>query len=74
MVSAANDARLPVLSADEEHWAEVLAVERLYGARAHVHVAERIGTCALAGHVGGVERWRGIAHRLDRLVRARAPQ
>jgi hypothetical protein len=54
---------------DQERRAEALMVHRLYGERACVHVAERIGALALAGDMAGVERWREIARRLDQLLR-----
>lgn len=43
-------------------------VNRIHGARAPLHVAERIGALALAGDMAGVERWREIAERLDQLT------
>lgn len=54
---------------DREIWACVLAVERRYGDRAPVHVAERIGALVLDGDSEGVEAWQAIAVRLDQLRR-----
>lgn len=50
--------------------AEALAVDRVYGDRAPLYVADRIGALALVGDVAGVARWREIAMRLDSLIRA----
>ena len=57
---------------DRELWACALAVERRYGDRAPVHVAERIGALVLDGDHDGVEVWKAIAARLDQL-RQQAP-
>ena len=57
-----------MLTPEQERWAEALAVQRLQGQRAHVHVAERIGALALAGDAAGVQRWRDIAARLAELT------
>ncbi|TPG21778.1 hypothetical protein EAH87_04890 [Sphingomonas koreensis] len=56
-----------MLSADEERWAEALAVQRAHGERALAFIAERVGALALAGDADGVARWREIAARLDQL-------
>jgi hypothetical protein len=53
----------------DERLSEALAIERWKGADAHVYVAERIGALALAGDTAGVERFRGIAAKLDALRR-----
>lgn len=58
------------MTPDQERWAEALAVERIHGDRAHVHVAERIGALAMSGDAAGVTRWRAIAERLDALGRS----
>ncbi|GGB55773.1 DUF6961 family protein [Blastomonas aquatica] len=55
---------------DEQHlWACALAVEKRYGNRAPLHIAERIGSLAQAGDADGVAMWQAIAMRLDRLRR-----
>lgn len=47
---------------DEQHlWACALAIEKLHGTAAPLHVAERIGALALAGDAAGVARWQAIA-------------
>lgn len=52
----------------EQHiWACALAIEKQYGERAPLHVAERIGALALAGDLEGVAMWKAIAARLDAL-------
>lgn len=56
------------MNADQERWAEALAVERRHGDLAHRHVAERVRELALAGDEQGVKRWREIAARLDQLA------
>lgn len=43
-------------------------VNRIHGALAPLHAAERIGALTLAGDAAGVERWEEIAVRLDQLV------
>lgn len=53
---------------DRELWGCALEVERQHGAGAPVFVAERIGTLALAGDRAGVETWRAIVARLDKLT------
>lgn len=60
------------VTGDQERWAEAFMVQRLHGAGAQAHVAERIGALVLAGDVTGVERWREIAMCLDQLLRATA--
>jgi hypothetical protein len=55
------------MTPDQHIWACALAIERLYGLRAPVHIAERIGMLALAGDQEGVARWQAIAARLDAL-------
>lgn len=56
---------------DRMRWAEALAIERLHGDAAPRWVAERIGALALAGDADGVERFREIARRMERLLVAR---
>ncbi|WP_277968196.1 DUF6961 family protein [Sphingomonas echinoides] len=56
------------MTPDIERWAEALAAYRAHGERAHVHVAERIGTLATDGDQAGVDRWKQIAVRLDQLI------
>lgn len=50
-----------------ELWACALAIERQYGDDAPQHIAERIGALAMAGDEAGVETWKAIAARYDRL-------
>lgn len=57
------------MTLDEERWAEALAVHRIYGEKAPVHVAERIGALAVLGDQHGIDRWTEIAQRLDQLSR-----
>lgn len=56
------------MTADQERWAEALAVERQHGARGPAFIAERIGALALAGDEQGVERWKAIATKYDQLL------
>jgi hypothetical protein len=56
------------MSPDRIRLAEALAVERIYGDAAPVHVAERIGALAIADDVEGIERWRAIARTLAALT------
>ncbi len=57
------------MTPDQERWAEALAIEKWKGADAPVYIAERIGALALQGDEAGVQRFREIAGRLDRLMR-----
>jgi len=57
------------LTLENERLAEALAVLRIHGDGAQVHVAERIGALALAGDAAGVERWRQIARAMDGVLR-----
>lgn len=56
---------------EQERRAEALAVDRLHGPRAPLHVAERIGALALAGDLAGIARWKEIAARLELLMTQR---
>lgn len=56
---------------EQERWAEALAVDRLRGPRAPLHVAERTGALALAGDLAGIARWKEIAARFDLLMTQR---
>ena len=55
------------MTPDQERWAETLAVHRMYGERAAVRAAERIGALAMLGDQAGIDRWIAIARRLDQL-------
>lgn len=59
------------MTADQERWAEALAVDRTHGGEAPRYVAERIGALALAGDVNGLARWKEIAARLNTLIMSR---
>lgn len=71
LVTAIGDGSVPAMTSlrDRELWACALEVERQHGASAPVFVAARIGALALAGDSVGVETWRAIAGRLDKLAR-----
>ena len=62
------------MTLDQERWAEALMVNRIHGARAPHHVADRIAALKYAGDTAGVARWREIALRLDQLIRPEAVQ
>lgn len=62
------------ITAEQQRWAEALAVQRLHGDHTPCHVAERIGALALAGDVAGIERWKAIARQLDQLLQVGACQ
>lgn len=64
--------KVVVMTMEEERLAEALAIEKLYGPRAPVFVAERIGALALDGDVDGIDRWKAIAQRLEGIIMARA--
>lgn len=57
---------------DRMRWAEALAIERLHGQGSPRWIAERIGALATAGDTAGVERFREIARRYERLIAARS--
>lgn len=60
------------MTADEERWAEALAIQKLHENDAPRFIAERIGGLALAGDKAGVDRWLEIAQRLDEIMQAMA--
>lgn len=53
---------------DRLRWAEALAIERAHGDDAPRWIAERVGGLALEGDAAGVERFRQIARRYERLL------
>ena len=53
------------MTAEQERWAEALAIERQHGPNACRWEAERIPALALAGGMAGVQRFREIAAKLD---------
>ena len=55
------------MTPNAERWAEALAIERRYGDCASAHIARRIEALAMSGDTAGVDRWREIAERYDRL-------
>ncbi len=58
------------LVTDEEHlWGCAVAIEKLHGADAPRHVAERIGALTLAGDFAGIARWQAVAACLMKLQR-----
>jgi hypothetical protein len=57
------------MASDRDLWALTLKVERDHGDRAARHAAERIGTAARAGDQVGIDLWKAVAERLDRLRR-----
>lgn len=57
------------MSEDEEILAVALLIERWRGETAHVHIAEQLGTVALADDQAGIARWRAIAAAYDQLRR-----
>lgn len=56
--------------ADRELWACANEVLRRHVDRAPVFVPERIGALALAGDLAGVEAWKAIASKMDRILRS----
>lgn len=61
------------LTPERHIWACALAVQRQYGERSPLHVAERLGALALAGDAEGVAMWQAIAARLDALAVGQDP-
>lgn len=55
------------VTAEQERWAEALAIERRFGEQATQHIAERVTALAVAGDDAGVARWIAIADRFDQL-------
>lgn len=45
-------------------------VLRQHGEKAPVHVAERIGACAVADDAAGVATWKAVAVRMDAMLKA----
>lgn len=62
-----------MISANQERWAEALAVEKMHGDRASQWIADRVTTLASAGDMAGVERMIAIATKLDQLRFGGAP-
>jgi len=58
---------------DREIWACANTVLTQHGERAAVFVAERIGAMALAGDQTGIDVWKAVADRMDRLTRSEGP-
>lgn len=56
-----------MITRDKELWALALWVEKHHGADGPRFIAEKVGRFALAGESGGVELWRAVADRFDRL-------
>jgi hypothetical protein len=54
-------------TAEQERWAEALAIERRYGSNAGKHIARRMFALVKAGDDAGVARWAAIASKLDQL-------
>lgn len=54
--------------ADKELWACAQTVLDQHGTRTPVFVAERIGALALQDDQAGIETWKAIAARIDRLM------
>jgi len=53
---------------DQELWALALKVEEQHGNDGPRHIADMIGKAALAGDDTGVNLWKRIAERFDRLT------
>ena len=51
-----------------ELWACANQVLNTHGEKAPLHVAEQIGTLALAGDEAGIATWQGIAKRIAGLM------
>lgn len=56
------------MTPDQERWAEALAIERMHGADATRWIAGRIAALPEQGDIEGVERFREIAARMERLM------
>lgn len=56
------------MTSEEERWAEALAIHPMHGDGAPAHVAARISALALTGDVDGIDRFKQIAIRLNRLM------
>ena len=56
--------------APHDLWVQASRILEDYGDRAPLHVAEKIGGCALAGDMDGIAAWKRLAHKLDALMRA----
>lgn len=56
------------MTPEQERWAEATTILRRHGDQAPVYIAERIAALAATGDQAGVDRWKEIAARLDRLL------
>lgn len=54
---------------DSELWSAANMVLRQWKEEAELRVAERIGQCAAEGDDAGVQVWRAIAWRIDKMRR-----
>jgi len=55
------------MTANQERWAEALAIEQMHGPGACAWVAGRIGDLVMKGDVAGIARFKAIAEKLDAL-------
>jgi NADPH-dependent ferric siderophore reductase len=61
------------VSPEAERLAEAGQVLAIYGERAPLFVAERLGTLDLQGDAAGIARWKAIAEALAHLMKLKAP-
>ena len=54
---------------DKEQWAIALYVEKHHGADGPRSIAEKIGKLALEGDAEGIEMWKAVAARYEKLQR-----
>lgn len=57
----------PMMTVEQERWAEALAVMKEHGEGTNAFLAERVATLARSGNLAGVRRWWEIAQCCDRL-------
>ena len=66
--SMAPGRRVRPMTEDQERWVEALAILRQKGDDAPRLVAERLGVLARRGDSAGVERFRAVASRMERMI------
>lgn len=60
-----------VVNRDKELWAIALIIMEQKGRGGPVYIAEKIGEAALEGDQVGIDLWRTVAERFDKLLRRR---
>lgn len=59
------------MTRDKELWAIALIIDEQKGADGPLYIAEKIGEAALEGDHIGIDLWRAVAERFDKLLTRR---